>query len=122
MTFAHISDTHLGFRAYNRTNEHGINMREVDVLRSFRAALDALRRIADEERRESLGRLVEHDEGRMAGERAGDPAIVILGDQATPSSIAAVHVTCAGSACATRGSRPCTMRPRAVCSAASRRS
>lgn len=44
MRVAHISDVHLGYRAYSRTDERGVNQREADVLRAFRYALrDALR-------------------------------------------------------------------------------
>lgn len=39
MRVAHISDVHLGYRAYSRTNEHGINQREADVMRAFRTIL-----------------------------------------------------------------------------------
>lgn len=42
MTFAHISDTHLGYRAYSRTTPQGFNQREVDVMRTFRNCLDAM--------------------------------------------------------------------------------
>src|SRR5438477_11099707 len=42
MTFAHISDTHLGYRAYGRTNSHGFNQREVDVMKTFRTSLEAI--------------------------------------------------------------------------------
>lgn len=42
MTIAHFSDTHLGFRAYGRTGPLGMNQREVDVMDTFRACLDAI--------------------------------------------------------------------------------
>src|SRR5579885_2505224 len=42
MIFAHLSDTHLGYRAYGRTTSYGINQRESDVLRTFRNCLDAI--------------------------------------------------------------------------------
>ena len=38
MRIAHLSDVHLGYRAYSRTNEHGVNQREHDVLQAFRRA------------------------------------------------------------------------------------
>jgi DNA repair exonuclease SbcCD nuclease subunit len=41
MRVAHISDVHLGYRAYSRTNEHGVNQREADVMRAFRTVLRA---------------------------------------------------------------------------------
>jgi DNA repair protein SbcD/Mre11 len=42
MTFAHISDTHLGFRAYGRSTPQGLNQREMDVMVTFRNALEAM--------------------------------------------------------------------------------
>jgi exonuclease SbcD len=42
MRIAHLSDVHLGYRAYSRTNEHGMNQREYDVLQAFRRALRAV--------------------------------------------------------------------------------
>ena len=42
MTFAHLSDTHLGYRAYSRTTSHGFNQREVDVMKTFRSCLEAI--------------------------------------------------------------------------------
>jgi len=42
MTIAHLSDTHLGFRAYGRTTPAGLNQREADVMATFEACLDAI--------------------------------------------------------------------------------
>ncbi|AIE87025.1 metallophosphoesterase family protein [Fimbriimonas ginsengisoli] len=42
MTLAHLSDTHLGFRAYGRTTPGGLNQREADVMATFQSALDAI--------------------------------------------------------------------------------
>lgn len=42
MTIAHLSDTHLGFRAYGRTTPGGFNQREADVMNTFQACLDAI--------------------------------------------------------------------------------
>lgn len=42
MTLAHLSDTHLGYRAYSRTTPEGMNQREADVLDTFRATLAAI--------------------------------------------------------------------------------
>ena len=42
MTIAHLSDTHLGFRAYGRVRPDGVNVREADVLETFVKALDAI--------------------------------------------------------------------------------
>jgi DNA repair exonuclease len=43
MRIAHLSDVHLGYRAYSRTNEYGMNQREHDVLQAFRRTLRAIR-------------------------------------------------------------------------------
>ena len=40
MKLVHIGDTHLGFRAYNKTTDYGVNMRQADVYHSFRRVLD----------------------------------------------------------------------------------
>lgn len=42
MTIAHLSDTHLGFRAYARVNSGGINQREADVMDTFKRTLNAI--------------------------------------------------------------------------------
>lgn len=42
MKLAHLSDTHLGFRAYGRVRPDGANLRELDVLETFRATLDSI--------------------------------------------------------------------------------
>jgi exonuclease SbcD len=42
LRIAHLSDLHLGFRAYHRVAVGGINLRERDVALAFRAALDGV--------------------------------------------------------------------------------
>jgi DNA repair exonuclease SbcCD nuclease subunit len=42
MLIAHLADLHLGYRAYHRLGPGGINLRERDVARAFRAALDKI--------------------------------------------------------------------------------
>jgi DNA repair protein SbcD/Mre11 len=42
MRIAHLSDLHLGFRAYHRVAAGGVNVRERDVALAFRAALDGV--------------------------------------------------------------------------------
>ncbi len=42
MKIAHLSDTHLGFRAFNRSTPQGFNQREYDVMQTFRACLAAI--------------------------------------------------------------------------------
>ncbi|HEY3284337.1 MAG TPA: exonuclease SbcCD subunit D [Armatimonadota bacterium] len=39
LRLVHFSDTHLGYRAYNRLNSRGLNLREVDVFDAFRRTL-----------------------------------------------------------------------------------
>jgi exonuclease SbcD len=36
----HLADTHLGYRAYHRVTRDGVNLRERDVARAFREAVD----------------------------------------------------------------------------------
>lgn len=45
MRVAHLSDIHLGYRAYNRINKSGLNAREADVFAAFRAALSKITEI-----------------------------------------------------------------------------
>ena len=42
MLLAHLSDLHLGYRAYHRLAPGGINIRERDVAQAFRATVDQL--------------------------------------------------------------------------------
>jgi exonuclease SbcD len=42
MTFAHLSDTHLGYQSYGRNHASGVNQREVDVMKTFQACLGAI--------------------------------------------------------------------------------
>lgn len=42
MTLAHLSDTHLGYFAYNRTHQGRYNQREYDVAQVFKRALDSI--------------------------------------------------------------------------------
>ena len=42
MKLAHIADPHLGIRQYHRQTSGGINQREADVARAFRAAIDGV--------------------------------------------------------------------------------
>ena len=48
MKLVHLADLHLGYRAYHRTNQQGINIREADVARAFREALDRTVELAPE--------------------------------------------------------------------------
>jgi exonuclease SbcD len=40
MKIAHFSDTHIGFRAFSRLSEWGLNQRESDVFRTFERTLE----------------------------------------------------------------------------------
>lgn len=42
MILAHFSDTHLGYRAYNRFTPQGFNQREADVMHTFADCLEAM--------------------------------------------------------------------------------
>ena len=44
MILAHLSDLHLGFRAFER-KDRGRNVREVDVARAFQAAVRTMRHV-----------------------------------------------------------------------------
>ncbi|MBI4513718.1 MAG: metallophosphoesterase [Gemmatimonadetes bacterium] len=46
MRIVHIADTHLGYRAYHRINAQGTNVREADVARAFREAVDRISDLA----------------------------------------------------------------------------
>ena len=96
MTLAHISDTHLGFRAYSRTSRGGFNQREVDVMRTFESALDA---IAEREPdlvihagdlfhvvRPSNATIVQAYRliSRLQDRRGGKPLVVVGGNHDTP--------------------------------------
>jgi len=39
---AHLADVHLGFRQFHRLSPSGLNQREVDVAKAFRAVVDAV--------------------------------------------------------------------------------
>ncbi len=42
MKIVHLGDLHLGYRAYNRLDKNGFNIREKDVLKVFKEALDKI--------------------------------------------------------------------------------
>ncbi|MGC8834842.1 MAG: metallophosphoesterase family protein, partial [Armatimonadota bacterium] len=42
MRILHFADVHLGYRAYSRVTEQGINQREADVFKAFESALEAM--------------------------------------------------------------------------------
>jgi exonuclease SbcD len=48
MRLVHFSDTHLGFRQFERTNAAGVNQREADVAQSFTSVIDQTIALAPE--------------------------------------------------------------------------
>jgi len=48
MRLVHLADIHLGFRQYQRQASNGINQREVDVGKTFRAVVDRVIELAPE--------------------------------------------------------------------------
>lgn len=46
MRIVHLADLHLGYRAYNRVNERGYNIREADVFSAFTEALQKIEQIS----------------------------------------------------------------------------
>lgn len=42
MKLVHLADLHLGYRAYNRLSPEGLNVREKDILKAFKEALDKI--------------------------------------------------------------------------------
>lgn len=45
MRIVHIADLHLGYRAYNKLDPKGLNIREKDVMKAFQEALDNISKI-----------------------------------------------------------------------------
>jgi len=45
MRIAHLADLHLGFRAYHRQTDRGVNQREADIFASFREALERIAKL-----------------------------------------------------------------------------
>jgi len=45
MRIAHLADLHLGFRAYHRQTDQGVNRREADVFACFREALEHIAKL-----------------------------------------------------------------------------
>lgn len=98
MRIAHISDVHLGYRAYSRLTPRGINQREADVLQAFRHALQ----LALEQQPDLIvitGDLFHSVRppnfslinayrllNRIQRERNGAPLIILAGNHETPRS------------------------------------
>lgn len=45
MKIVHLADLHLGYRAYNKLDKNGINLREKDILRAFNEAVEKIIKI-----------------------------------------------------------------------------
>ncbi|MBA3724966.1 MAG: DNA repair exonuclease [Armatimonadetes bacterium] len=96
MRIAHFSDTHLGFRAYTRVNDSGLNQREVDVFRTFERFLeDILSQDPDvvlhtgdffDKVRPSNHVIIRAFQAltKMQAERKGRPFIIVAGNHETP--------------------------------------
>lgn len=96
MTLAHISDTHLGFRRFQKTTPTGLNQREVDVNETFKIALDKIaERDPDlvihsgdlfDKVRPSNATIVEAYTAvqRLQERRKGKPLVIIGGNHETP--------------------------------------
>jgi len=96
MRIAHLSDVHLGYRAYSRTNERGMNQREHDVLLAFRHALRAILKAAPDivlitgdlfhSVRPPNSSLIaaHHSLLEFQMNRQGAPLVVIAGNHETP--------------------------------------
>ncbi len=99
MRIAHISDVHLGYRAYSRVDRHGRNQRESDVLLAFKRVLkQALDNEPDlilitgdlfhtvrPSNTSLLGAYTYFSEAQ--GRREGAPMLVIAGNHETPRTI-----------------------------------
>ncbi|MER3403676.1 MAG: hypothetical protein C4337_10460, partial [Armatimonadota bacterium] len=98
MRIAHLSDVHLGYRAYSKVNAHGQNQREADVMHAFRDALKkALKREPDvvlitgdlfhTVRPSNTSLLNAYQTLKQFQERRrGAPLIIIAGNHETPRS------------------------------------
>jgi len=45
MKIVHLADLHLGYKAYNKLNERGLNIREADLFTAFKNALEKMEEI-----------------------------------------------------------------------------
>lgn len=99
MKIAHLSDLHLGYRAYNRLAPGGINIRERDVARAFRSVVD---RVIDAEPqlivvagdvfhsvRPSNSSIADafHHFARLSAKLPDSRIVIIGGDHDTPRSV-----------------------------------
>lgn len=102
MRIVHLSDTHLGFRQLQRTNDHGRNEREQDVYDAFNAAIDRTIELAPaavvhagdlfDSYHPSSAALGVALDGLARLRAVGIPFVVIAGNHSTPRVSAADHV------------------------------
>lgn len=116
MKLVHIADLHLGYRAYHRTDPRGVNIREADVARAFREALDHSVELAPDlllvagdvfhTARPSNAAIADafRQFSRFVERRPGTPVVIIAGNHDSPRAaetgnilrlfgeIASVHV------------------------------
>jgi len=48
MKIVHISDLHIGYKAYNKLEKNGLNIREMDILSAFQESLEKIAKINPE--------------------------------------------------------------------------
>lgn len=96
MRIAHLSDVHLGYRAYSRVSEYGMNQREHDVLQAFQRALRAIGDLSPDlvvitgdlfhAVRPPNGSLIQAYRAvfRLQQARQGAPLVMIAGNHETP--------------------------------------
>ncbi|MGI8922751.1 MAG: metallophosphoesterase family protein [Fimbriimonadales bacterium] len=95
---AHFSDTHLGYRAYSRVNDSGLNQREVDVFRTFERFLadiqsqdpDVVLHTGDffDKVRPSNHVIIRafHALTKMQADRQGKPFVIVAGNHESPKT------------------------------------
>ena len=98
MIIAHLSDLHLGYRAYTRTTPEGVNQREADVASAVARAFEAVAQARPDlvliagdlfhSVRPSNGAIAEAFRAlsRLATRLAGCPIVVVAGERDTPRS------------------------------------
>lgn len=96
-TFAHISDTHLGFNDFDKINQDGINQREADVYNSFANAVDSILQLKPDfvlHTGDLFNRVSPSNRAMIQGmqhlkriTQAGIPFIVIAGNHSTPKTV-----------------------------------
>lgn len=102
MKIVHLSDTHLGFRQLQRTNDDGRNEREQDVYDAFNAAIERAIELAPtavvhagdlfDSYHPSSAALGVALDGFARLRAVGIPFVVIAGNHSTPRVSAAHHV------------------------------